>query len=59
MYFFMYIYMHMDAPFCDIVLVVRTWMRFMMFAMFVFHVDASSLGCWARGFPLCILCDAI
>ena len=41
----MYIYMHMDAPFCDVVLVVRTWMRFMMCYMFVLHVDASGLGC--------------
>ena len=44
-----YIYMHMDAPFCDVVLVVRTWMRFMMCYMFVLHVDASSLrmvGTW-------------
>ena len=35
--------MHMDAPFCDVVLVVRTWMRFMMCDMFVCmirHVDA-------------------
>ena len=44
-----YIYMHMDAPFCDVVLVVRTGMRFMMCDMFVLHVDASSLrmvGTW-------------
>ena len=39
----MYIYMHMDAPFCDVVLVVRTWMRCMMCYMFVLHVYASSL----------------
>ena len=44
--------MHMDAAFCDVVLVVRTWMCFMICDMFVLHVDASSLGCWARGCPL-------
>ena len=49
---------NMDAPFCDVVVVVRTWMRFMMCYMFGLHVDASSLGCWARGCILCILCDA-
>ena len=37
--------MHMDAPFCDVVLVVCTWMHFMMCDMFVLHMDASSLGC--------------
>ena len=49
--------MHMDAPFCDVVLVVCTWMRFMMCDMFVLHVDASSLGClgtWMpRGIQMC------
>ena len=55
--FLICIYMHMDAPFCDVVLVVRTWMRFMICDMFVLHVDANSLGCWAGGFPLCVLCD--
>ena len=44
--------MHMDAPFCDVVLVVRTWMRFMMCDMFVCmikHVDApmdSNVFLW-------------
>ena len=55
-YIYIYIctWMHL---FYDIGLVVRTWMRFMMFDMFVLHMDASSLGCLARGCPLCILCD--
>ena len=44
--------MHMDAPFCDVVLVVWTWMRFMMCDMFVLHVDASSLGCLGTWMPL-------
>ena len=44
--------MHMDAPLCDVVLVLCTWMRCMMCDMFVLHVDASSLGCWARGCPM-------
>ena len=47
--YYIYIYMHMDAPFCDVVLVVRMWMRLMMCYMFVLHVDASSLrmvGTW-------------
>ena len=35
--------MHMDAPFCDVVLVVRTWMHFMMCYMFVLHVDAPCV----------------
>ena len=37
--------------FGDIVSFVRTWMRFMMCSMLILHVDASSLGCWARGCP--------
>ena len=58
-FFDIYIFMHMDALFVyDVLSFVRTWMRLMMCCMFVFHVDASSLGCWARGCPLCILCDA-
>ena len=48
----MYIFMHIDAPLCDVVSFVRTWMRLMMCCMFVLHMDASSLGCWARGCPM-------
>ena len=55
--FDMYIFMHMDALLYDVVSFVRTWMRLMMCCMFVLHVDASSLGCWACGCPLCVLCD--
>ena len=56
---YVYIYARGCTFYCDIGLVVRTWMRFMMFDVFVLHMDASSLGCWARGFPLRILCDAV
>ena len=35
---------YVDAIY-DVSSLVRTWMRFMMFDMFVLHVDASSLGC--------------
>ena len=53
---YIYIYMHVDAHFFgDIVSFVRTWMRFMMCSMFILHVDASSLGCWARGFPFSLM----
>ena len=37
--------------FYDVLSFVCTWMRLMMCYMFVLHVDASSLGCWARGCP--------
>ena len=54
-----YIYARGCTFFDDIVSFVRTWMRFMMFDVSVLHMDASSLGCWARGCPLRILCDAV
>ena len=38
--FCIYIYMHMGAPFCDVVSFVRMWMRFMMCSMLILHVDA-------------------
>ena len=41
--------------FGDIVSFVRTWMRFMMCSMFILHVDASSLGYWARGCPFSLM----
>ena len=46
-----YIYARGCTFFGDIISFVRTWMRFMMFDVFVLHMDASSLGCWARGCP--------
>ena len=39
--FLICIYMHMDAPFCDVVLVVRTWMRFMMLGTWMPLVDTN------------------
>ena len=56
---YIYIYARGCTFFGDIISFVRTWMRFMMFDVFVLHMDASSLGCWARGCPLRILCDAV
>ena len=50
--FYIYIYARGCTFFGDIVSFVRTWMRFMM--CLILHVDASSLGCWARGCPFLI-----
>ena len=46
---YIYIYARGCTFFGDVVSFVRTWMRFMR--CLILHVDASSLGCWARGFP--------
>ena len=53
MYFLtcIYIYARGCTFFGDIVSFVRTWMHFMMCSMLMLHMDASSLGCWARGCP--------
>ena len=48
---YIYIYARGCTFFGDIVSFVRTWMRFMMCSMLILHMDASSLGCWARGCP--------
>ena len=57
MYFLscIYIYARGCTFFDDIVSFVRTWMRFMMFDVSVLHMDASSLGCWARGCPFFLM----
>ena len=54
MYFLYDVYIYArGCTFCgDIVSFVRTWMRFMMCSyMLTLHMDASSLGGWARGCP--------
>ena len=48
---YIYIYARGCTFFGDIVSFVRTWMRFMMCSMLMLHMDASSLGGWARGCP--------
>ena len=48
LYIYICTWMHI---FGYVVSFVRTWMRFMICSMLILHVDASSLGCGARGCP--------